>query len=346
MVLLLQALDHLAKEEHSLQIVAPPLWCAAEHAAGLSAILLGEHQNEGGVMTTTWTAATLREGLVFGEGPRWHKGRLYYSDFYRHGVFSINADGSDERLEAEVPAQPSGLGWLPDGSLLVVSMTDHKVLRIESDGTQHLHADLSEYCGYWANDMVVAANGTAYVGNFGFDLDLFLEEHGIEGVLTPPGPPTTNLCVLDPGGALIQVIDDMAFPNGSVITPDGKTLIVAETMTMRLSAFDIADDGSLSKRRIFAQLELVPADGICLDANNEVWVANALAPQAVRVAEGGEITGMLETSQTCFACALGGDDRQTLYVMTAPTSTAAIVSTLHEGRIEYAHVDTPGAGIP
>jgi len=297
-------------------------------------------------MADTWNAEIVREGLAFGEGPRWHDGRLFYSDFFRHGVFSMAPDGSDEQRELTVDAQPSGLGWMPDGSLLVVSMTDHKVLRVAPDGSLSTHADIAQYCGYWANDMVVSSNGTAYVGNFGFDLDTFLEEHGIEGVLTPPGPPTTNLVVLDPSGSVIQVVDEMAFPNGSVITPDGTTLIVTETMTIRLSAFDIASDGRLSNRRLFAQLELVPADGICLDAKNEVWVANALAPQAVRVAEGGAITGTVTTSQTCFACMLGGENRETLYCMTAPASTASLVYDKLDGKIEVATVNTAGAGLP
>jgi sugar lactone lactonase YvrE len=297
-------------------------------------------------MAPIWTSTVIREGLAFGEGPRWHDGRLYYSDFYRHGVYSMAGDGSDERLVVEIPGQPSGIGWMPDGTMLVVSMTDHTVVRVLGDGSVALHADIAPYCGYWANDMVVSTDGIAYVGNFGFDLDTFLEENGIEGVLTPPGPPTTNLCVIDPSGSIIQTIDEMAFPNGSVMTPDGRTLIVAETMTMRLSAFDVADDGTLSNRRIHAQLEMVPADGICLDANGDVWVANALAPQAVRVAEGGTITGTVETTQTCFACMLGGDDRSTLYLCTAPTSTASIVSTMREGKIESAGVDVPGAGTP
>lgn len=297
-------------------------------------------------MTTQWTTETLREGLAFGEGPRWHDGRLYYSDFFRHGVFSMLPDGSDEQLVAEVAGQPSGLGWMPDGSILIVSMTDQKVLRRATDGSISVHADISEHCGYWANDMVVSSDGTAYVGDFGFNLDAFLLEHGVEGVLTPPGPPTTNLCVIDPRGAIIQVVGEMAFPNGPVITPDGGTLIVAETMAMRLSAFDISSDGTLSNRRVFAQLELVPADGICLDANGEVWVANALAPQAVRVREGGEITGMVTTSQICFACMLGGDDRSTLFCMTAPTSEAAVASQGLNAKIEAVHVDAPGAGRP
>ena len=298
-------------------------------------------------MTTHHTTEILREGLAFGEAPRWHEGRLFYSDFYRHGVFSMAADGSDEQLVIEVPGQPSGLGWMPDGSMLIVSMTDHRVLRRALDGTLTLHADIAPWCGYWANDLVVAADGTAYVGNFGFDLDAFLAEHGVEGVLTPPGPPTTNLVVLSPAGDVLQIIDDMAFPNGSVITPDGRTLIVGETMRMALTAFDIGTDGTLSGRRTFAQLELVPVDGICLDGDGQIWVANALASEALRISEGGEITARVTTSQTCFACMLGGADGTTLFTMTAPTSDHAIVGAgARMAKIEAAVVETPRAGRP
>ena len=298
-------------------------------------------------MTIEHAAKILREGLAFGEAPRWHEGRLYDSDFYRHGVYSMADDGSDEQLVVEVPGQPSGLGWMPDGSLLIVSMTDHQVLRLAPDGSLTLHADIAEWCGFWANDLVVAHDGTAYVGNFGFDLDAFLAEHGVDGVLTPPGPPTTNLVVLSPTGDVLQVIDDMAFPNGSVITPDGHTLIVAETMRMALTAFDIGPEGTLSGRRTFAQLELVPVDGICLDADGQVWVANALAAEALRIAEGGEITARVSTSQTCFACMLGGTDGTTLFAMTAPTSDHAIVGAgPRMAKIEAAEVEIPGAGRP
>ena len=297
-------------------------------------------------MSNEYNATIIADGLSFGEAPRWHDGRLWFSDFYRYGVFSIRADGSDERLEVSLATQPSGLGWLPDGRLLIVSMTDHRVVRVSADGSIDLHADLAEHCGYWANDMVVADDGTAYVGNFGFDLDAFLAEHGIEGVLTPPGPPTTSLVVLSPSGEILQVVKEMAFPNGSVITPDGTTLIVAETMAMRLTSFEIASDGTLGNRQVFAQLELVPADGICLDAEGQVWVANALSPEAIRVAPGGEITGRVHTSQTCFACMLGGPDGRTLFAMTAPTSTARIARERTDAKIETAEVSVARAGRP
>lgn len=295
-------------------------------------------------MTEVYETVTIHEGLAFGEAPRWHDGRLWFSDFYRHGVFSIAPDGSGERREVTVEAQPSGLGWLPDGSLLVVSMTDHKVLLCEGESTSE-YADISEYCGFWANDMVVSASGVAYVGNFGFDLDVMLRDVGVEGMLASP-PPATHLVVLAPGGSVAQVIDGMEFPNGSVITDDDRTLIVAETMPFRLTAFDIATDGTLSGRRVFAQLDFVPADGICLDADGQVWVANALAPECIRVREGGEITARVTTSQTSFACMLGGENRRDLFVMTAPNSSRFEIADVRLGKIERATVSVPGAGRP
>ncbi len=286
----------------------------------------------------------IREGLSFGEGPRWHGGRLWYSDFYRHGVFSIDAHGHDERLEHTVANQPSGLGWLSNGDLLCVSATDHRVLRF-SNGEETTFADISAHCGFWANDMVVSSHDFSYVGNFGFDLDTLLREVGPEGLLSSP-PPTTNVVVLDPGGNIIQVVPDMAFPNGSVITPDGSTLIVGETMAFRLSAFDIHSDGTLSNRRVWAQLDFVATDGMCLDAEGQIWLANALTNRCLRVKEGGEITAEVTTTQTAFACMLGGEERTTLYVMTAPTSDRFKIADQTLGRIEAANVSVAGAGLP
>jgi sugar lactone lactonase YvrE len=291
-----------------------------------------------------YQARVVRDGLSFGEAPRWHDGRLWYSDFYRHAIFSMDDEGVDERLEVMVPGQPSGLGWLPDGELLYVSMIDQHVMR-RRDEASSLFADLSTYCGFWANDMVVAETGCAYVGNFGFDLDAMLRDLGPAGMMAAP-PPTTNLVVLDRSGAIIQTVPDMAFPNGSVITPDGTTLIVAETLAARLSAFAINVDGSIVDRRIWAPLEFVAPDGICLDADAQVWVANALTNQCVRVKEGGEVTAVAETKGRAFACMLGGPDRTRLFVMTAPTSDRFTVASVTEATIEAADVEVPGAGWP
>ncbi len=284
------------------------------------------------------------EGLAFGESPRWHDDRLWFSDFYRHGVFSLDVATLEERREVSIPGQPSGLAWAPDGALLVVSMTDHRLLRV-TDGPPTTLADLSDYCGFWANDLLVGPRGHAYVGNFGFDLDALIAAEGVAGLLATP-PPTTNLVVLDPNGAVRQVVADMSFPNGAVLTPDGATLIVAETLRSRLSAFRVADDGTLHDRRVFADLGPVAPDGICLDAEGCVWVANAVAPEVRRVAEGGAVLGRVTTTQPAFACALGGTTRTTLFVMTAPTSSRFVVADARDGAIEAVEVGVPGAGWP
>jgi len=295
-------------------------------------------------MATTYDATVAHGGLCFGEVPRWHGGRLWFCDFYRHGIFSLGDDG--ERREHTIDSQPSGLGWRDDGTLLVVSMTDHKVLAIDRDGAVREHADIAEHCGYWANDMVVAPNGTAYVGNFGFDFDAWFQIHGIPGLLGESPIPSTNLVVLAPDGSVAQVVPDLTFPNGMVLDDDLRTLIVAETLASRLSAFDVASDGTLSNRRVFAQLSLVFPDGICLDAEGQVWVANAASPECVRVAEGGEVTARVATSQPAYACMLGGAERTTLHVMTAPTSMAEDLIGTHDGKVEVAEVAVRGAGLP
>jgi sugar lactone lactonase YvrE len=294
-------------------------------------------------MTTT---NVLRAGLHFGEGPRWHNGRLWYSDFYDHAVHAIDLDGNDERI-LEVPGQPSGLGWLPDGSLVVASMTDRRVLRYDGAELTEL-ADLSAHATWWVNDLVVDGAGRIWVGNFGFDLDTFLAEHGVEGVLGEPGPTATVLCRVDPDGTVTVAAEEMVFPNGSVVTPDGRTLIVAETLALRLSAFDITDDGSLTNRRVWADLSSVmgAADGICLDAEGAVWIANAVAPQCLRVAEGGEILESIETQQTAFACMLGGPEGRHLFIMTAPDSNHQARAAAVEGSIEVVEVASGHAGLP
>ena len=292
----------------------------------------------------TYDATIIREGLAYGEGPRWHDGRLWYSDFYRHGVFSMQGDGSDERLEVEVPGQPSGLGWAPDGDLLCVSGVDQRILRVH-DGVTTTFCDISEYCEFWANEMVVSATGHCYVGSFGFDLDQMVLDIGIEGLLASP-PPTANLVVVSPQGEVIQSVPDIAFPNGSLISPDGTTLFLNETLAYRISAFTINADGTLRDRRVWAQLEFVATDGSCLDADGEIWVANAIAPQCLRVKEGGEVTGVVNTTQNAFACMLGGEDRRTLYVMTAPNSSRFEIADVRLAKIESVRVDVAGVGLP
>jgi sugar lactone lactonase YvrE len=284
----------------------------------------------------------LAEGLYFGEGPRWHGGRLWFSDFYDHAVKSVDTSGGVV-IEYRLEDQPSGLGWLPDGRLLVVSMRELKVLRQEGDALV-THADLSGLASHLCNDMVVDGRGRAWVGNFGFDLDAELEQREPEAVLADH--PSTNLVRVDPDGSVHLASAGMHFPNGSVISPDGATLIVAETLAMRLTAFDIRADGSLDNRRVWAETPGRAPDGICLNADGSVWVANALAPECVLVAPGGEILQVVLTGQNCYACMLGGEDGRDLFMLTAGSSHHAQAGAQRSGRIETVRVHSPGAGWP
>jgi sugar lactone lactonase YvrE len=283
----------------------------------------------------------LLEGLYFGEGPRWHDGRLWFSDFYDHAVRSVDLAG-DVRTELTLDDQPSGLGWLPDGRLLLVSMRQRKVRRLEPEGLVD-HADIADLTVHLCNDMVVDAKGRAWVGNFGFDLDKELRERGADVFLDHA---TANLVRVDPDGSVHLASADMHFPNGSVISPDGKTLIVAETIATCLTAFTIAEDGSLSDRRIWAQLDAIAPDGICLNEDNQVWIANALGPEMILVAEGGEVLQRVETSQNCYACMLGGEDGKTLFAVTASSSDAEEASASRSGKIEIVRVSAAAAGWP
>ena len=285
----------------------------------------------------------LTEGIYFGEGPRWHDGRLWFSDFYAYAVKSVSLAG-DLRTEFTIDDRPSGLGWMPDGSLLLVSMTKRQVLRRALNGTLAVHADLTNIATFHCNDMVVDAVGRAYVGNFGFDLDAEMTARGVNAVIADHG--TAKLaCVLPDGSTRVAAID-MHFPNGSVITPDGKTLIVGETLGSTLTAFDIAVDGTLSKRRLWASTGARVPDGICLDANGNIWIANPIAPECALIAEGGRVLEVIDTGQQCYACMLGGDDGRTLFMLTAQTSIAHEAATAPTGKLLTTTVDTPGAGRP
>jgi sugar lactone lactonase YvrE len=280
----------------------------------------------------------LATGIKFGEGPRWHDGRLWFSDFYDHAVKSVSLSG-DARVEFEIDDQPSGLGWMPDGSLLLVGMTKRQVLRRTPDGQIGLHADLSGIATFHCNDMVVDAAGRAYVGNFGFDL-------GAQLAGKPVDPTPAKLALVQPDGTVSVAAANMDFPNGSMITPDGKTLIVGETFANRLSAFDIGADGTLSNRRVWAETPGRAPDGACQDAEGCVWMANPLANECVRVAEGGEVREVIDPGDSCFACMQGGEDGKTLFMLTAPAMTAQDVPAGPQGRIVIAEVDVPHAGRP
>ncbi len=283
----------------------------------------------------------LADGLYFGEGPRWHDGLLWISDFYDHAVKTISLDGEVREIVV-VPNQPSGLGWLPDGRLLVVSMIDRRLMRLDPDGLV-VHADLSSVATFHCNDMVVDTSGRAYVGNFGFDLDHAFATRGAKSVFAEHD--TAVLAMVDPDGSVHVASTDMEFPNGCVITPDGLTMIIAETMAARLTAFDIAADGSLNNRRVWAQLPPRTApDGICLDAAGRVWVANPSGANCLLVSDGGEIIDTVDLDQPCLACALGGEDGRTLFLVTADSSTHQVASASRTGKVSTTRVDVPGAG--
>lgn len=279
---------------------------------------------------------TLLDGLMFPEGPRWRDGRLWFSDMLAGCVMTVDLHGHAEVI-AEVPARPSGLGWLPDGRLLIVSMLDRRLLRLDMDGARRrlsVVADLSALASSHCNDMVVDAVGRAYVGNFGFDAYTQQPFHAAEIVLVMPD------------GAARTVASDLAFPNGAVITPDGRTLIVGETWASRLTAFDIAPDGSLTGRRLWAQLEGAAPDGICLDAEGAIWLASPFGAEVLRVREGAQVLERVPVSTQAFACMLGGDDRRTLFVLTAEAALPDEARAKMTGRIEIVRVEVPGAGLP
>jgi sugar lactone lactonase YvrE len=276
---------------------------------------------------------TLLDGLTFPEAPRWHDGRLWFSDFYTHRVLAVTDDGTVKTI-LEIPQRPSGLGWTPDGALLVVSMLDRRLLRVEN-GTSRVLADLSAVATGPCNDMVVDGKGRAYVGNFGYD------RHKGEP------PRTTCLVRVDPDGRVTRAAEDLFFPNGTVITPDGRTLIIGETQAHRLTAFDVAPDGALDNRRVWASLdERVFPDGMCLDAEGAIWVSDARGSALLRVREGGKVDRTVSTgTRYAFACMLGGVDRRTLFVCTS-TGSGPAMADKRDGAIETVRVDVAGAGLP
>lgn len=277
------------------------------------------------------TARILVNGLCFGEGPRWHDGELWLSDMHARQVLRVSAQGNKEVVVTLNDDDPSGLGWLPNGDLLIVGMTKRQVLRF--DGTDlHVHADLSGLASWYCNDMVVDGEGRAYVGNFGFDLH------------NRAKPRPAELIRVDPDGRASVENDELMFPNGAVITPDGSTLIVGESFGGRLTAFDIAIDGSLGNKRTWAELpEGAVPDGICLDSQGGIWSASPTSNECIRQIEGSEVTHRHELTRGAFACMLGGDD---LYVLTAHSSVPEKCRANKDARVEVFDAPYPGAGWP
>lgn len=276
---------------------------------------------------------TIHTGIDFGEGPRWHDGQLWFSDFYRHGVFTLDADGTETRI-VTVENQPSGLGWMPDGTLLISSMLDRKLLALGTDGEVREHADLSGIATGKCNDLVVASDGTAYVGNFGFDMD--------------GGAPFgfATLARVAPDGGVHVAARDLMFPNGSVITPDDRTLIVGETFGGQYTAWDIEDDGSLSNRRIWAKLDGHVPDGCCLDADGAIWMSDVSNNRFCRVLDGGQITDTIEVDGMAVACMLGGEDGRTLFLLVSPSTAPEDLAGQGRSTIRTTQVTAGAAGRP
>lgn len=280
----------------------------------------------------TWEL--LVDGIDFAEGPRWHDGRLWYSDFYQRAISSVGPDGDRTLEHGDLPDQPSGLGWLPDGSLIAVFMTERRLVRFGPDGAPATHADLSGVAEWHCNDMVVAASGDAYVGNFGFDLEA--------------GAPfaTATLALVRADGTVGPAAADLRFPNGSVITDDGTTLIVGQSFGGDFVAFTIDHDGTLHDRRTWAAVEGTAPDGCTMDAGGGIWFSDALGSQVVRVEAGGDVTHRVATPQPTFACMLGGTDGRTLYALCSPGSHPDQVAGRAAGAIFQMRVEWPRSGRP
>ncbi len=289
-----------------------------------------------GAMTERSLEVLVGSGTFY-EGPRWHEGRWWVSDFYRHTVFAITPDG-EQLAVMSVDQQPSGLGWLPDGTMLVVSMKDRRLLRRTTAGAVEEVADLSGLASGYLNDMVVDQRGRAWIGNFGYDL------------MGGGEPAPANVIRVDPDGTAAVVAEEMSFPNGSVVTPDGRTLIVGESLASRYTAFTIADDGSLADRRVWADLSDpgVAPDGCGLDAEGHIWTADAFGNRCVRVAEGGAVVDEIRSPDGLgvFACMLGGADGRSLLMCCAPGFQEKERASANDAALITVEVDVPHAGCP
>ena len=278
---------------------------------------------------------TLMSGLVFGEQPRWHEDRLWFSDWGTQEVIAVDLEGNDEMI-LQGRSFPLCVDWLPDGRLLVVSAREGLLLRRESDGSLVTHGDLTGLSDPPAgNELVVDGRGNAYVNGGGFDL--------MAGEEFAPG----IVALVSPDGSARRVADGIAFPNGMVVTADDSTLIVAESYAGRLTGFDIAADGGLSNRRVWADLQDGAPDGICLDAENAVWYGDVPNKRCVRVREGGEVLQTIQLDRGCFACALGGPDKRTLFMMATEWSgPAGMFEGPRTGQVLTVQAPAAGAGRP
>ncbi len=276
---------------------------------------------------------TLLTGLVVGESPRWHEGRLWFSNWGAQEVIAVDCQSTSEVVTRVPTTIPFCIDWLSDGRLLVVSGREGRLLRREADGSLVDHADLSGLSDRPWNEIVVDGRGNAYVNNIRFDF--------LAGEDFAPG----IIALVTPDGSVRQVADELAFPNGMAVTPDNATLIVAESFAARLTAFDIAGDGSLSNRRVWADLGGDPPDGICLDADGALWCG--AMNRCLRVREGGEVLQSIELDRSCFACMLGGDDGRTLFMMAAEwRGPANMTDGPRTGQVLTVRAPKPGVGWP
>ena len=267
----------------------------------------------------------LLSGLAIGESPRWHEDRLWFSNWGAQEIVAVDLEGNSEVMARVPTTVPFCIDWLPDGRLLVVAGQEAQLLRGNPDGSLVTHADLGSLSELPWNDIVVDGRGNAYVGNIGFEFP--------EGEFAPG-----ILALLTPDASARQVADGVAFPNGIVVTPDNSTLILAESYGNRLTAFDIAADGGLSTRRVWADLGDGVPDGICLDAEGAVWYGDVPNKRCVRVREGGEVLQTVELDRGCFACMLGGENGRTLFMVAADMTSEARTG-------QVLTVGTPAAGV-
>jgi sugar lactone lactonase YvrE len=276
---------------------------------------------------------TLMTGLAMGESPRWHEGRLWFSDWGAQEIIAVDLEGNSEVVVRVPFFLPFCIDWLPDGRLLIVSGREGLLLRRERDGTLVTYADLRGLSDKGWNEIVVDGRGNAYINGGG-----------------PGGPHALGIIALvTPGAPARQVADGIAFPNGMAVTPDNSTLIIAESHGKRLTAFSIAPDGSLSNRRVWADLNDGVPDGICLDTENAVWYGDVPNKRCVRVCEGGEVLQTIELDRGCFACMLGGVDNRTLFLIATEwrgMEHIADVARARTGQVLALKAPAPGAGWP
>lgn len=271
----------------------------------------------------------LMDGILLGESPRWHDGKLWFADWVGQTLYTLTEDGRSA-VEAKIASLPFSIDWLADGTLLVVNAAAKELQKRTADGRFERFADLAHLSDYGSNEIVVDGLGHIYVNNINFDFP---------GGEFQPG----FIALVTPDGQARKVADDLAFPNGMAVTPDGKTLICAESFNGNLTAFDIEPDGSLSNRRLWARIEGQGADGICMDAEGCVWASSG--PRCLRIREGGEVLEEVPLDRMAFACMLGGADGRTLFVVANEWTGSVDVET-PTGRIFTTQVDVPRAGYP